>query len=408
MTRALSREPDRSNGESSNVEAEERLPFLDGMRGFAVTYVILYHLFPKTTSVANASAPSFMWDAFWLMGWSGVDLFFVLSGFLITGILFEARSKPHYLQRFYLRRAFRIFPLYYLLLIACLVVVPAWTGKPEYNSLWYWLYLANFDTELDIPFHPILCVAWSLAIEEQYYLLYPVMVRRLTTDAWRNLLIGLVIASVCVRIVAHLSGAFSPRQMYHFTFAHFDGIAWGGLLRILLLERKRYERFLVGYRRALPVFLLAAAALALYCAEDALQHYRSTGVPGLVSFQPAMYLFGYLLNTLTYGSLLVWCMLVPGRVRGLFANRALRNLGKYSYAMYLLHFVAVALFGGAITGAVAQLMGSATYDYRSAPMVLVSGACFFLLTYGMARTSWVVVERPMYTLRDRIAAARFN
>src|SRR6185503_2931874 len=93
------------------------LKYLDGLRGFAVSYVLLYHFMPKALSLHNDAFIYKIWDTFWLMGWSGVDLFFVLSGFLITGILYKTKNNKNYFKSFYIRRIFRIFPVYYSLII---------------------------------------------------------------------------------------------------------------------------------------------------------------------------------------------------------------------------------------------------------------------------------------------------
>jgi peptidoglycan/LPS O-acetylase OafA/YrhL len=155
-------------------------PALDGIRGIAILLVLVHHftLFDPITSVGA-------WLGFVaLLGWSGVDLFFVLSGFLITGILIDARTSDRYFISFYARRTLRIFPLYYLVVFLCFVVLPYF---PRWHELlvghanlpeWpYWTYLVNFSiAERDAFQHGVLDVAWSLAIEEQFYLLWAVLV----------------------------------------------------------------------------------------------------------------------------------------------------------------------------------------------------------------------------------------
>jgi peptidoglycan/LPS O-acetylase OafA/YrhL len=129
---------------------QERVPALDGLRGLAILLVMMIHF-------AQANPRSFHWvnhvfDTFLRIGWIGVDLFFVLSGFLITGILCDARARPHYFRNFYMRRTLRIFPLYYASLVLLLVVLPRLAApRPELQSAvesagWYWTYLVNVRT----------------------------------------------------------------------------------------------------------------------------------------------------------------------------------------------------------------------------------------------------------------------
>lgn len=371
--------------------AGKHVPVLDGIRGFAVAYVILYHFMPRTLSLQYHSGLLEAWDTFWLMGWSGVDLFFVLSGFLITGILYKTQARPDYFRHFYIRRFLRIFPLYYLVLLVCLVVVPLVTRGPvPEGAVWYWLYLSNFDTELGIPMHAVLVVAWSLAIEEQYYLVYPALVWRLSYRHWVRLLIGLIVLSIGLRVVGHVGGFFQPRQMYHFTLAHFDGIALGGLLRLMVCRYDEYKKLLNAYLKALPVLLLAAAGLAWYCghtilAEQAVNPRR----PGLISFEPAMYLVGYTLNSLCYGGVVVWCVLRDGWVFRFFNAAALQEIGKRSYAMYLLQYPAKMAYMKVV--AFAPVAGH--------PFVLPAGV--LLVCYLMAKVSWVAFEGPISRLKDR-------
>src|SRR5690606_16312654 len=156
---------------------EERDRALDGLRGLAIALVFLYH----ATWVPGAVTPLEQ-AATWLprVGFTGVDLFFVLSGFLITRILLRERESPAYYRAFYGRRVLRIFPLYYATLLLWLVIAPAlgardlWLpGADPGEAVWYWLYLSNWHDGLAGRFgHAYLAIAWSLAIEEQFYLVW--------------------------------------------------------------------------------------------------------------------------------------------------------------------------------------------------------------------------------------------
>ncbi|HVG42973.1 MAG TPA: acyltransferase [Chitinophagaceae bacterium] len=140
-------------------------PALDGLRGLAILLVVVYH--------------NFGFINYFFFGWLGVDLFFVLSGFLITDILLKTREQPNFIRHFYTRRLLRIFPLYYLALILFLLLIPA--ANPtllnvEYyrdNSTWLLLYLQNWLYIFNPTNQSALFHFWSLAVEEQYYLLWP-------------------------------------------------------------------------------------------------------------------------------------------------------------------------------------------------------------------------------------------
>ncbi len=360
------------------------LKFLDGLRGFAVSYVLLYHFMPKTLSLLNKGFIYKIWDAFWSMGWSGVDLFFVLSGFLITGILYKTKNNKNYFKNFYLRRVFRIAPVYY-----SLIIIMLYYGQSV--SAFYWLFLSNFDVELSISFNLFLCVAWSLSIEEQYYMIYPTLVYFFNERQWIRFLVFMILLSISVRFLGHYFEFFVHRQMYHNTLAHFDGIALGGLLRLLLFNFSKYEKLLRNYVRILPVLFVVVIIFDFYCSTMVLKATvdgNTSITPWLVSFYPLMYLYGYTLNSLIFGGIIVWCILRKGWVIKLFSNPVLRNIGKYSYAMYLFQFPANLLFRHII---------DVTGCNLPAP---VYGICVFMFCYIISRLSWLIIESPCEKLKE--------
>src|SRR5581483_6988074 len=169
---------------------------LDGLRGVAILAVMLFH---QSLVVGDSALDRAV--AFWTYsGWDGVDLFFVLSGFLITGILFDSRSSPgsRYFRTFYSRRVLRILPLYYGVALFTLVIL---AHIPNYKSanlarisgaeVWYWVYLQNWSIGAAGLFrNGILDVTWSLAIEEQFYLVWPIAVLLLSRRALMKLCVG--------------------------------------------------------------------------------------------------------------------------------------------------------------------------------------------------------------------------
>jgi len=157
------------------------MPELDSLRGIAVSLVVCFHSFGFAYGLSGLSGIPRMLVALTMSGWVGVNLFFVLSGFLITGILLDTKSRPDYYQRFYWRRALRILPLYYAVLLLLLIL--ARTGLVHRNVSWSFLavsavYLANVASLLGVPMQ--YGVLWSLAVEEHFYLLWPAAVRSLS------------------------------------------------------------------------------------------------------------------------------------------------------------------------------------------------------------------------------------
>src|SRR4051812_38390961 len=161
------------------------VPALDGLRGFAILLVLLLHFTPMGEASTKIGAIG-KWIA--SAGGIGVDLFFVLSGFLITGILLDAKGTPHFFRNFYARRTLRIFPLYYGVLFVCFILVPlfhpfnAEEQQVAHEQGWLWLYGTNIRESMsgaDWPFHRgwiSMDHFWSLAVEEHFYLVWPLAV----------------------------------------------------------------------------------------------------------------------------------------------------------------------------------------------------------------------------------------
>jgi peptidoglycan/LPS O-acetylase OafA/YrhL len=214
------------------------IPELQGLRGIAVLAVVFFHSHQRLEGTPLHGAS--------LWGWAGVNLFFVLSGFLITSILLDARDKPHYFRNFYSRRALRIWPVYLLALAVCYLKADWFVGMPVYEAIrtapwWAYLLFVQNLFRLDLP--PGIGPTWSLAIEEQYYLAWAPLVRFLRKP-W-------MLAAI---LAAALIG--SPLlRMTHFawitktdTVTHLDGIAMGSLLSLALytISLRRRTWLIIG------------------------------------------------------------------------------------------------------------------------------------------------------------------
>jgi len=226
------------------------IPELQGLRGIAVLAVVLYHSHPRLEHTPFYDAS--------LWGWAGVNLFFVLSGFLITSILIEARTQPHYFRNFYGRRALRIWPVYLLALAICYLKADWFVGSPvdqAIRSAPWWAYLLFVQNLFHLDLPAGLGPTWSLAIEEQYYLLWAPLVRFLRKP-WMlaGALVTALIASPLFRMTH-----FAWITRTH-TLTHLDGIAMGSLIALALytIALRRRTWLAIGICGLFIGFILAA------------------------------------------------------------------------------------------------------------------------------------------------------
>ena len=208
-----------------------RMPELDTIRGIAVLFVLFFHGFGFRYGVKGLAGFPKLFVAATLAGWVGVNLFFVLSGFLITGILLDTKFDADYYSRFYVRRALRILPLYYAVLAILAVLTRAgWTNR---SASWAFLglsffYLSNVTALFGVALQ--YGVLWSLAVEEHFYLLWPAAVRSLSRS--RVAILGLIICVVC----PCLRGYYFIRGYNTgtgYTWLVADGLATGAVLAAL-------------------------------------------------------------------------------------------------------------------------------------------------------------------------------
>jgi len=313
---------------------------------------------------------------FGALGYRGVDLFFVLSGFLITGILLDAKGRAHYFRTFYARRAFRIFPLYFLVLTAILAFANAhrWMDNvmpPRKDWAFYFSYLSNWRPPKPSGAPNILYHFWTLAIEEQFYLAWPLVVwllpRRLL---WVSAGLGIT-AAYCFRTFLPL-----PSQN---TFCRMDALLFGALVALLV----RTERF-----PAMPLALPYCSIGALVVAA-ALEPVDRSQVSGLRSLAFTLWAAGF--------SGLVWwafhARLFPlSRSQRWWRSKTLRWLGQYSYGIYVFHEPLFLVVAAILAEKGAKL---------SAGMVLPFGCIAISMSLLLAYISYHRFERQFLLLRDR-------
>ncbi len=350
--------------------ARSHLPALDGLRGLAILMVLVSHLMLFNDRTGSRLGDSL--SALRGLGWVGVDLFFVLSGFLITGILYDTLEDPHYFRSFYMRRFLRIFPLYYGFLFFMLLLAHwqhfSWGGR-QYVLL---AYLQNTGLWFPVTdFHPGLWADlghfWSLAVEEQFYLVWPLLVflvrgrRRLMALA-----LTLSAAALLLRIVLYLHGA-SPLTLFMATPCRMDALLLGGCVALVVRGNKnglpRRWKFLL--RWMLPLAFASAAIIVAY----ALWH---LGADIRNLFLGAT--FGYSVIALGCVALLAATLDSESIAHKIFRWQIFRGLGKYSYGMYVLH-----IFVGYMVG---------TLLYR----MLGTSLRIFLTPYLHSRPLAVLVE----------------
>ena len=304
------------------------IPALDGLRGIAILMVMLHHFTyyrpDSGTDALIGSVPFF--------GWAGVDLFFVLSGFLITGILLDTRGSERYFTTFYARRTLRIFPLYYLVLFLALIVLPKFpavhpvlAGQAEVPPQWpYWLYLTNFAVAERGWVHGWVDVAWSLAIEEHFYLVWPLVIWLCPPRLVALLCAVILVAEPITRVSARTTME-QALPIYVVTWFRLDGLAVGALLAVA-----QRRGLLPALDRWVPLVVIAGVAGIIVC----------TILGGHTWWwNRRMQQYGYSLIAVTAGAMLVGAITRPANSwwpRMLSAGW-LRAFGKYSYALYLLH-----------------------------------------------------------------------
>lgn len=301
----------------------EHIGALDGLRAAAILLVLLYHLTPGRESSRGLQTLLFKVAD---IGWSGVDLFFVLSGFLITTKLLAARDDEHRFRDFYIRRALRIFPLYYATLVVVLLLVPAFTAFPfgdVKTQLAYWFYYSNFRAG-DLATDALLPLGhfWSLAIEEQFYLLWPAVIffcRRRVSIA---ICLAIPIVTTLLRYAFATNGA-EWTVTYGWTFCRADGLALGALLA---LWRPSVRFSAVAFALAAPVCAWAAWR------DTATLVVRSLDIPVAIFVRTLMPLAA----SIVFAALLVFALKLRPLARVL-SIAPLRMLARYSYGIYVFH-----------------------------------------------------------------------
>ena len=364
--------------------SSKRIPELDGLRGIAISLVLFGHYFVNPWRTIPGSYGAYLQSALRLTG-TGVDLFFILSGFLIGGILLDKRFFGNYFQAFYARRFFRIFPLYYSVLCAFLLIaiylphLSDWLLKDPLPLWSYFAYIQNYLMGSRGHFGSnFLGITWSLAIEEQFYLTLPLLVWLLKPRYLRWLLIAYMIAGPAIRYGEYLyAGAFG---VYVFTLGRADALLFGVLIAMAYRTPALWKWVQTHSRSLWTVFFFLLLGMILIALKP-----RSLPVDSIIRPSWVALLFGCLLVL----------SLSPNRsiVKRALCNRYLRQVRVYAYCLYLIHQATLGLCYAAFT--------------NNEPKILTIWGCWIpilalFISYWLAAASWCYFESPLIEIGHRV------
>ena len=357
-----------------------RIKELDGLRGVAVLWVMDMH-FLGWLPITGSS-----------FGWLGVDLFFVLSGFLITSILLGLRDEEHYFSIFYSRRALRIFPPYFFGILVYLVVAIA-LHLPGTLTLWlpYILYYTSLYIHSPMPSTggpygvPIvigfgLTVLWSLSVEELYYTIWAPVVRFTSERSFHCILVGMILAAPPLRWWLHTPGGDEVFAFY----CRMDGLAYGSVVALLVKHRRALPQIWLKTDRyfdwAVSAFI--PITVILWSITGGYRGNRATSTFGLIFADVTFALFTYALIRHAGGNQL-WVRI--------FRANWLRSIGMVSYSLYLFHYA---------LGFVSQAF-VATLHLSRRVSALSSALLGILLSFAVAYGMWYGMESRIQRWKER-------
>lgn len=371
---------------SHGILKREYYPGLDGLRGLAILLVMLYHFFLGWP----------YWDNFFLIAlghvfgsfWVGVDIFFVLSGFLITQILIDTADDEHRWLNFMSRRVLRIFPLYYLVMFFVFFIFPYLDGFKFLDSLvlpvemsslylWYFSYTSNYLMSLFPADYPIyLSITWSLAVEEQFYLVWPWLIWYFKNKNLTRFFIGAFIFAQIAKVICYL--VFSNHlTMSYFVFCRVDLFAMGAFLASLEAKKALDIRF------EKSIFWMIFLGLGLFYLLLIPNFYHPLLYALIGPFATGVWTGGCILLTT-----------VPNRltfIRDLFNFKILKSFGKYSYCMYLIHAFFLSKF---------SLLAIQTTSFSAdLPKILIMLIIYFILVFCLSKIIYHVIEKPFLRLK---------
>jgi peptidoglycan/LPS O-acetylase OafA/YrhL len=361
------------------AEFRQRIPALDGIRGLAILMILLYHGFGlEGFYILNGKLLTAL-----RFGWAGVDLFFVLSGFLIGGTLLDVEGSQNYYSVFYIRRFYRILPLYAALCLFSLFVFHLRLGTHAWlfdgRVPWY-AYLTFGQNFWMVGLNNIspreLASTWSLAIEEQFYLTLPFIVRNVSRKSLPFLLAAGVLLASLIRVAMWFGLDPSRTEIAAYVLApcRMDSL-FLGVFAAWAVRNSRCWAWLLAHKNAVGA---ACGLLGLGVLEMMRLHWDTKSF-GIISF-------GYTWIALFFVSILIVVVTQEGFVSRLFTLRPLMNLGLIAYGLYLFNYPILGLIYG---------LGGKTWptltDAYSVGLTLIAG----ILVIVLAKLSWTYFEKPL-------------
>lgn len=314
---------------TERIRVGGHLPGLDGVRGLAILMVMALHFVGEATARNLGQRVAVKIFSYGVLG---VDVFFVLSGFLITGLLLDAKGGAHYFRKFYARRTLRIFPLYFGVLAVLFLLLPRLTSltpmldEARRHQVWLWTYTANFYLAAKDSWAALTYTShfWSLAIEEHFYLVWPLVVFSLRREALERVCLVALAAGLGLRISLALAGV-SELSISFLTPCRIDTLCVGALLAVLCRRESGAEALVRRSGSAALALCGAILAVSAWCASV------KVGLPVFHQIRNSLY-------ALFFGALMLMSTNPrPGAVGAAFRSRLLRFFGKYSYGLYVYH-----------------------------------------------------------------------
>lgn len=352
----------------------KHIPSLDGIRGLAVLLVVAFHFLPRTGLGAFGEIASF--------GWAGVDAFLVLSGFLITGILYRQRGRPRFFRNFYLRRALRLFPLYYFILCLAFLLTPFLHIHWKLGQIPFFFYAANMVLSYDqalgglgpLNFRHF----WTLALEEQFYLIWPWIIGSRISRAG---LLKVCAAGIAVAVTVRLALAPFPWAhwfIYYSLPTRMDSLLIGAALALISLPTIRTAHLSLLFAGLVYLAVVWKAGSLWFLSRP-------------------MMSIGYTAQAVLFASLIVLALHPRTFSQRVFSSRPLRFYGKYSYGIYLWHSLLFDQFDR-FSVRVAQCI---SIHFVAS---LTSFAAILLGSTLVAMASYHLLEEPFLTLKRHFEA----
>ena len=339
---------------------------LDGVRAIAALMVMVFHFFQP---IETSNKILLLLKKVSILGQTGVSLFFVLSGFLITRILLSTKDNKNYFYNFYIKRSLRIFPLYYAFLIIYYYIFPiiAKSNFIDFNQqIYYWVYLQDFAQtfkwkNLFGPGH-----FWSLAVEEHFYLFWPLLIYFFNKKKIFISIIVLIVVSILVRIVLTYNGY----EVFYFTFSRMDELAVGALLAILELNKRLINKN--SYKFIILLFIVLLPTLAIFILNNA-------------SGNSSLQIIKFILLSFAYFSLIGFVITSNDNniIKRILKLKAFSYTGKISYGLYVYHPICFWMFN----------------HFFSTNHFLINLLGSFILTFIIASTSYYFFESYFLKLK---------